>query len=249
MKPRKTAEAIQQEAAKKIHEAEIENRIFAMLPDTLERFDVSVYYISREVWVTVKAKTYPFDSPRITSAELVALGDIFQPEPMGRYKGWSLSYKPVAVFEAESEAKKEKIVDEQSIAPFTFEIEPASFSQSATLSWYAVMDGQRVRVKVEFPLHSVREWLGRSSVHYAQYMGGQRVESSVFTVNRDSVYTLFQDDEPIAQLGGVTNWAAGSEEYPGQKTVYWTPLSEKPVRLEAITSVLAAHEAKQLQTK
>jgi hypothetical protein len=252
MKTEKTVEKLRADYEKAERELLQCNAILAMLPDSLERFDVMVHTTSytADVRVGIHGKSYPGDvNPTVeTVRELAAL---FPPEPCKLYTGTYKTFFAVGQFEKLSAAKPESFArdykSEEKMCPWMMTLAPASFSNSAELEWFSVVDGVRLVIHIKFPLYSVREWLGTVDVRYKRVMGGQHVERNEFNPCQEHSFTLFEDDTPVAERRqSIRRWS--TEENPGEHEIFWYPLDDrKPVTIEALCNAMEA-PAKKLAT-
>lgn len=241
MKAHKTMEEIDKKFADERAKLEMQNLIYSLLPDSLEVFEVFVHAggYTANGSVKISGKTYPFDAPKPTADTVRELAKLFPPIPVSKHKGTFLTFVPDETFNQWSEKKRNEYTSNESIAPFTFKVEPASFSQSVELEWFSHVDGVGVlEVNVVFPLHSSK-WLGESHVRYENYPGGRRVVGNSFTL-ADNAETVSDGVNEIASAKSMQpiRWAAGSDEHPGHFTVYWVPNSEQPVPLEAVARLI-----------
>lgn len=242
MKIEKTIDQLKAELQEKqeaqLRELEVTNKLREMLPDGLERFTVYCHATSykADYYISVEGKSYPPDNaPTVqTVRELAA---IFPPEPMKLYKGTYKTFFAVGQFErlsAKDPGKMERdYTEEQDVCPWFVTAAPASFSSCVEIEWFTVVDGLRVSVTVKMPLWGAA-WLGRVNVYYEEFKGGRRVDLNTFTPNREAIHTLFDENEtPVAELyPSMCRWS--TPENPGEHEVYWVPITEKPVTIEAL---------------
>jgi len=255
MKIEKTVEDLQRDHEKKVAELNQCNAIRAMLPESLERFTVYVHATSytADVRVGIEAKSYPGDVvPAVeTIREMAAL---FPPEPCKLYTGTYKTFFAVGQFEKLSAAQPERYArdytGEEEMCPWKMTLAPASFSQSAELEWFSVVDGVRVLVEIKFRLWAVREWLGTVHVDYREYRGGREVRTNIFQPIDNYSFTLLDEDEtPVAERRqSIRRWS--TPENPGEHEVYWYPLDDrKPVTLEALINAMEAPAKKQSEAQ
>jgi hypothetical protein len=234
------AETIRHDAEKRIAEQTKVSAVYELVPDSVAAFDVFICTTSyaADVHLKVSGKRYPFDSAKPSADTVRILAAAFPPIALMSLKGTSRTFIPRAKYEAWPTSKIERVDEEYEVSPFLFEIEPADYSRTASLTWYSQTSQGILEVEVNFALADVREWLGVSEVSYSRYMGGRRVKDNRFRVS-DDILTLFDGDEtPVAQLASPVCWSSGSNETPGKFTLYWEPFGETLTPLEAIARII-----------
>jgi hypothetical protein len=245
MQPPKTAEQIRAAAEEEIRKAEGVNSIYALIPNSIPPLKVFVCATSYSADWLVKVSVERYSSlgnagAKIDATTVRELAAAFPPIQLRRYEHHgSKTILPVARLESWPEKKRAEYPDWVEIAPFFVDIEPARFSNTATLAWYSRADVGIIHVEVEFALHSVSGWLGTSTVRYQQYQGGERVTENHFAPH-SLTHRLSVDEMPVADRAQMVRYASGSPETPGQHLLYWQPLSPEPVSIEAIIAIIPA---------
>jgi len=128
--------------------------------------------------------------------------DLFPPVPLVHIKGTFTSLRPLQTIS--DRTREQNILTP--IAPFIVDLEPVS-RLTVSVKWFSVV-GQfltEIEVKVSDPT-----W---ARYTYSRYNGGY----SAGKVKRDTIRVSHD-----LKFGRRVNWAAGSDNWPGSVTFYWT---------------------------
>lgn len=206
-----------------------EHAIRAALPDSLDGLPVRIHLhglYGTTASVKVEYDFYRYgrdDKQQPTLEDALTLAEQLAPCSVRKIKDGCLSFQLGAYVDSLDKAKKERWQEEIEVSPFRIKV--GAFQQhTMTIEWAAVLGNEIVDVDFILPLP---RWLGNLEVHYQNYMGGKRVDRCNFMPNKDAVFSIFRDDEELAQLAASPiKWGRGSDETPNDFTLYWHDLRD-----------------------
>lgn len=210
-------EKVKEEYEKNLKRAELEDALFAKF-DTLGVQPSRIHIHNSPLYgeeATVKFGDSYRASDEIEYCDLPGLVVMLPPVRLVLVKGTFTSIMPREYIDSLPGEKKDRWNSEVDISPLYLKLERENRS---TLHWVSKIGGHVVEVCCAMSFWKTRN-IATYDVKRVEFRGGHRYERP--RVVPQVIDICGSDDQVVAQAQSPIIWAAGSDEYASESTVYW----------------------------
>lgn len=192
------AEKVKADYAKKLAQAEREDAIRAVLPETY-RAGARIHV--HELYGTVASVSFgdKYREIKITWADAVALAKALPAVSLTTVRDGCLSFQPTGYVEALPESKKTRWELETPMSPIYLDVEGFQ-GPNLSLHWVAQTPIGLVRVAVEMGFMWAHPGIGRYEAKRTEFRGGFKYEPATFHPASELQVVYNADGEAIGQL-------------------------------------------------